>query len=193
MHCDFYHLLYYMLVIWFCSCCFYLSLEHSDFYHLCYHFCLFLFFPTSWYWFILPFSFTWHNIFLMFFITVFIVLPVAKCTIALPANSGDSPCSNKVRDFCKTNGMDSIYTFNTNLANNLTTCRALSYILCDCATFQVDKAKKKILCLKAAARICFSVRIWFCKIQTLIFFFLKLFFFSFLLRKTNKVCCFWRI
>ena len=36
-----------------------------------------------------------------------------------------------------------------------------------------DRLKKKILCLKAAARICFSVRIWFCKIQTFIFFLLK--------------------
>ena len=33
------------------------------------------------------------------------------------------------------------------------------------------------MCLKAAARICFSVRIWFCKIQTFIFFFLEIFFF----------------
>ena len=39
------------------------------------------------------------------------------------------------------------------------------------------RLKKKILCLKAAARICFSVRIWFCRIRTFIFFFLKLFFF----------------
>ena len=50
-----------------------------------------------------------------------------------------------------------------------------------------DKAKKKkILCLKAAAHICISVRIWFCKIQTFIFFFLKLFFFHFYNEKQRK-------
>ena len=48
------------------------------------------------------------------------------------------------------------------------------------------RLKKKILCLKAAARICFSVRIWFCKIQTFIFFFLKLFFFHFYNEKRRK-------
>ena len=51
---------------------------------------------------------------------------------------------------------------------------------------QPYKAKKKILCLKAATRICFSVRIWFCKIQTFIFFFLKLFFFHFYYEKQRK-------
>ena len=46
--------------------------------------------------------------------------------------------------------------------------------------------KKKILCLKAAARICFSVRIWFCKIQTFIFFLEIIFFFHFYYEKRIK-------
>ena len=33
------------------------------------------------------------------------------------------------------------------------------------------KAKKIILCLKSAVRICFAVRIWFSKIQAYSFFF----------------------
>ena len=52
---------------------------------------------------------------------------------------------------------------------------------------EVIRLTKKILCLKAAARICFSVRIWFGKIQTFIFFFLKLlFFFYFYYEKRRK-------
>ena len=55
------------------------------------------------------------------------------------------------------------------------------------------KAKKKILCLKAAARICFSVRIWFCKIWTFIFFFLKLLFFFFnFTTKNEESLLFWQ-
>ena len=52
---------------------------------------------------------------------------------------------------------------------------------------EICKAKKKkILCLKAAARICFSVRIWFCKIQTFIFFSWNYFFFHFYYEKRRK-------
>ena len=52
---------------------------------------------------------------------------------------------------------------------------------------ELVRLKKKILCLKAAARICFSVRIWFCKIQTFIYlFFLKWFFFHFYYEKRRK-------
>ena len=53
-------------------------------------------------------------------------------------------------------------------------------------------AKKKILCLKAAARICFSVRIWFCKIQTFIFFPFKLFFFFIFTTKNEESLLFWK-
>ena len=53
------------------------------------------------------------------------------------------------------------------------------------------KAKKKILCLKAAARICFSVRIWFCKIQTFIFFSWNFFFFIFT-TKNEASLLFWK-
>ena len=49
------------------------------------------------------------------------------------------------------------------------------------------RLKKKILCLKAAARICFSVRIWFWKIQTCIFFSWNYyFFFHFYYEKRRK-------
>ena len=53
------------------------------------------------------------------------------------------------------------------------------------------KKKKKNLCLKAAARICFSVRIWFCKIQTFIFFFIFFFFFIFT-TKNEESLLFWK-
>ena len=53
------------------------------------------------------------------------------------------------------------------------------------------KAKKKILCLKAAARICFSVRIWFWKIQTFIFFSWNNFFFIFT-TKNEESLLFWK-
>ena len=48
------------------------------------------------------------------------------------------------------------------------------------------RLKKKILCLKAAARICFSVRTWFCKIRTFIFFSWNYFFFHFYYEKRRK-------
>ena len=48
------------------------------------------------------------------------------------------------------------------------------------------RLKKKNLCLKAAARICFSVRIWFCKIQTFIFFLEIIIFFHFYYEKQKK-------
>ena len=53
------------------------------------------------------------------------------------------------------------------------------------------KAKKKKFCLKAAARICFSVRIWFCKIQTSIFFPWNIFF-SIFTTKNEESLLFWK-
>ena len=60
----------------------------------------------------------------------------------------------------------------------------------------VDKAKKKKkkkknVCLKAAARVCFSVRVWFSKIHAFIylffFFFPCLIFFSFFMNQLVKI------
>ena len=48
VHRNFNHLLCYLWVIWFCSCCFYLSLVYSDFYHLLQGFCLFIFLLLIW-------------------------------------------------------------------------------------------------------------------------------------------------
>ena len=48
--------------------------------------------------------------------------------------------------------------------------RKMSWLIC--ALIRLKKKKKKrILCLKAAACVCFSVHVWFIKIQGLIFFF----------------------
>ena len=47
--------------------------------------------------------------------------------------------------------------------------------------------KKKILCLKAASRICFSMRVWFRKIQGFFFFFACLFFFQFFMNLLVKI------
>ena len=52
---------------------------------------------------------------------------------------------------------------------------------------QVHKAKKNKSCLKAAARICFSVRVWFSKIQGLNFFCLLNFFFQFFMNLLVKI------
>ena len=54
------------------------------------------------------------------------------------------------------------------------------------------KKKKKNLCLKAAARICFSVRIWFCKIQTFIFFSWNYFFLFIFTTKNEESLLFWK-
>ena len=54
------------------------------------------------------------------------------------------------------------------------------------------RLKKKILCLKAAARICFSVRIWFCRIRTFTFFFLEIFFFFIFTTKNEESLLFWK-
>ena len=56
----------------------------------------------------------------------------------------------------------------------------------------VIRLKKKFCVSKAAACICFSVRIWFCKIQTFIFFFLKLLFFFIFTTKNQESLLFWK-
>ena len=47
------------------------------------------------------------------------------------------------------------------------------------------------MCLKAAARICFSVRIWFAKFR-LSFFFLEIIFFSIFTTKNEESLLFWK-
>ena len=54
------------------------------------------------------------------------------------------------------------------------------------------KKKNSVSQAQAAARICFSVRIRFCKIQTFIFFFLKLFFFFNFTTKNEESLLFWK-